>query len=209
MKKIVALLMVLAMVFAFAACGDTADTSSETASTATSSTESTETSKDEIKVMTHEEYMAAELQSEVVVETYVQGHQSWWDNKITVYCQSKDGAYLAYEMACTEEDAAKLVPGTKIRISGIKGEWEGEVEIMEATFAFVEGGDTYIAEAFDATELIGTEDLIKHQNEVVAFKGLTVSKIEYKNGEPGDDIYLTLTKGEVSVPQLFPQQHSL
>ena len=95
MKKIVALLMVLAMVFAFAACGDTADTSSETASTATSSTESTETSKDEIKVMTHEEYMAAELQSEVVVETYVQGHQSWWDNKITVYCQSKDGAYLA------------------------------------------------------------------------------------------------------------------
>ena len=27
-----------------------------------------------------------------------------------------------------------------------------------------------------------------------AFKGLTVEKIEYKNGEPGDDIYLTLSK---------------
>jgi len=102
-------------------------------------------------------------------------------------------------MACTEEDAAKLVPGTKIRISGVKGEWEGEVEIMEGTFEFVEGGDTYIAPAFDATELLGTDDLIKHQNEFVSFKGLTVAEIEYKNGEPGDDIYLTLTKGDISV----------
>ncbi len=209
MKKIVLMMLALTMVVALAACGDNAETSSETASTATSSTESvaessetsetSETSEDEVKVMTHEEYMAAELQSDVVVETYVQGHQDWWDNKITVYCQSEDGAYLAYEMACTEEDAAKLVPGTKIRISGVKGEWEGEVEITEGTFEFVEGGDTYIAEAFDATELIGTDDLIKHQNEFVTFKGMTVSEIEYKNGEPGDDIYLTLTKGEVSV----------
>ena len=204
MKKIVLFVLALTMVFALAACGETENTSSETASTATSSTESvadtsSETSEDEVKVMTHEEYMTAELQSEVVVETYVQGHQSWWDNKITVYCQSEDGAYLAYEMACTEEDAAKLVPGTKIRISGVKGEWEGEVEIMEGTFEFVEGGDTYIAPAFDATELLGTDDLIKHQNEFVSFKGLTVAEIEYKNGEPGDDIYLTLTKGDVSV----------
>ncbi|MBQ3004080.1 MAG: hypothetical protein IJB88_06465 [Clostridia bacterium] len=175
MKKIVSLLMVAILVVALASCG----------------------TKD--KGITHEEYMAAELQSEVVVTTYVQAHQSWWDNKITVYCQSKDGAYFAYEMACTEEDAAKLVPGTKICITGVKGEWEGEVEIMEGTFEFVEGGDTYIAEAFDATALLGKEDLIKHQNELVAFKGMTVSKIEYKNGEPGDDIYLTLTKDNVSV----------
>ena len=34
--------------------------------------------------------------------------------------------------------------------------------------------------------------LLAHQNEKVAFKGLTVEKIEYKNGEPGDDIYVTL-----------------
>ena len=34
-------------------------------------------------VMTWEEYNAAALDAEVVVEAYVQGHQSWWDNKIT------------------------------------------------------------------------------------------------------------------------------
>ena len=48
------------------------------------------------KAMTHEQYVAAEMQSQVVVETYVQAHQSWWDNKVTVYCQSPDGAYFLW-----------------------------------------------------------------------------------------------------------------
>ena len=51
-------------------------------------------------VMTHADYVAAEIDAEVVVETYVQAKQSWWDNKATVYCQSEDGAYFLYEMAC-------------------------------------------------------------------------------------------------------------
>jgi len=146
-------------------------------------------------VMTYADYAAAELDAEVVVETYVQDHQSWWDNKITVYCQSEDGAYFLYELACTEEDAAKLVPGTKIRVTGYKGEWAGEVEIMDGTFEFVElaeGEEPFIAEAFDATALLGTEELINYQNQKVAFKGMTVEAVEYKNGEPGDDIYVTL-----------------
>ena len=144
------------------------------------------------KAMTHEQYVAAEMQSQVVVETYVQAHQSWWDNKVTVYCQSPDGAYFLYELACSEEDAAKLVPGTKIRVSGYKGEWAGEVEIMDGTFEFVDDGETYIAEALDVTDLLGTDALIEHQNEFVSFTGMTVEAIEYKNGEPGDDIYVTL-----------------
>ncbi|MBQ2241635.1 MAG: hypothetical protein II319_05795, partial [Clostridia bacterium] len=37
-------------------------------------------------------------------------------------------------------------------------------------------------------------ELIKHQNKFVTFKGLTISKIEYKNGAPGDDIYVTVSK---------------
>ena len=168
MKKIIAMLLVLSMVLAFAGCGNSAP-----------------------KAMTHEEYVAAEMQSEVTIETYVQGHQSWWDNKITVYCQSPDGAYFLYELACSEEDAAKLEPGTKIRVTGNKGEWAGEVEVMDGKFEFVKG-DSYIAEPFDATALLGTDELIKHQNEVVSFTGMTVEGISYKNDEPGDDIYLTL-----------------
>ena len=163
MKKLTAMLLVLVMIFTLAGCG----------------------------AMSHEEYIAAAMDSKVTVETYVQATQSWWDNKITVYCQSEDGAYFAFEMACSEEDAAKLVPGTKIKITGNKGEWSGEVEIMDGTFKFA-GKDTYIAPALDATKLLGTDELINHQNEKVCFKGMTVEAIEYKNGEPGDDIYVTL-----------------
>ena len=46
--------------------------------------------------------MAAELDSEVVVETYVQAKQSWWEDKATVYTQDQDGAYFVYNMACSE-----------------------------------------------------------------------------------------------------------
>ena len=149
-----------------------------------------------MEVMTHDEYDAAELDAPVVIESYVQATQSWWDNKITAYLQDQSGAYLTYEMYCTEEDAAKLVPGTKIRVEGYKGEWAGEVEIMDATFTFVEGAEPYIAPVTDLTDILANEEeLIKHQNELAVFNGLTLAAIEYKNGEPGDDIYVTVKQG--------------
>lgn len=202
MKKFIAMLLVLGMVLAFAGCAGEkpvetqAPTAAPTAAPTEAPTEAatevpTGPAEAEAPVMSYADYVAAELDSPVCVETYVQATQSWWDNKITVYAQSEDGAYFIYDMECSEENAAKLVPGTKIRVSGFKGEWSGEVEIMDATFELLEG--TYTAEPFDATALLGTDDLITHQNEKVAFKGMTVEKIAYKNDEPGDDIYVTLS----------------
>ena len=199
MKKFIAMLLALTMVLAFAACAKTEAPATEAPATEAPATEApvveTEAPVVEteaaVEIMTHEEFMAAELESVVTIETYVQATQSWWDNKITVYCQGEDGAYFLYELACSEEDAAKMVPGTKIRVTGDKGEWAGEVEIMNGTFEFVEG-ESFIAEATDVTELLGTEELIAHQNEFVSFTGLTIEAIEYKNGEPGDDIYVTV-----------------
>ncbi len=177
MKKIVALLLALTMLAAFAGCDQQPKFDPAAKSEG---------------VMTYAEYDAAALKSEVVIEAYVQAHQSWWDNKITVYAQDPDGAYFLYEMACSEADAAKLVPGTKIRVKGFKDAWEGAVEITDATFEIVTDG-TWIAEAFDVTALLGTDELIKHQNKFVSFKGLTIEAITYKNGEPGDDIYVTVS----------------
>ena len=178
MKKFIALFLALIMVMSFAACG--------------ASNEFDPAAKSE-GTMTYAEYAAAELDAAVVIEAYVQATQSWWDNKITVYAQDKDGAYFIYEMACAEADAAKLVPGTKIKVKGYKGEWAGEVEVMDGTFEFA--GDTkYVAEPVDATAWLGTDELIKHQNQLAVFKGMTVEAIEYKNGEPGDDIYVTVSK---------------
>ena len=136
-------------------------------------------------VMTYDEYMAAELDTEVVVETYVQAKQSWWEDKATLYTQDRDGAYFIYNMACSEEDYEKLVPGTKIKVTGYKAEWSGEIEIMDATFEFAEG-EEYIAPITDVTELLGTDELIEHQNEYVAFKGLTVEAAG--QDEEGNDV---------------------
>ena len=139
-------------------------------------------------VMTHADYAAAELDTEVTIETYVQDKQSWWQDQATVYTQDQDGAYFLYNMACSEEDYAKLVPGTKIRVTGYKAEWQGEVEIVDATFEIIEG-DTFIAEPLDVTALLGTEELIAHQNEYVSFKGMTVESIADANGEEHNFLY--------------------
>ena len=66
---------------------------------------------------------------------------------------------------------------------------------MDGTFEFVNAAP-WVAEAADVTALLGTDELIAHQNEFVCFNGLTIEAIEYKNGEPGDDIYVTLTYGD-------------
>ena len=157
-------------------------------------------------VMTHDEYVAAELETEVTVETYVQAKQSWWEDKATVYSQNEDGAYFLYNMACSEEDYEKLVPGTKIKVTGYKAEWSGEVEIIDATFEILEG-EEYIAPVTNVTELLGKDELIEHQNVFVAFKGMTVEAAGQDengndvaflynwdgSGTDGDDLYFNVS----------------
>ena len=122
--------------------------------------------------MTHADYVAAEIGAPVVIETYVQAHQNWWDSKVTVYAQSEDGAYLLYNMGASWEEAEALTPGAKIRVTGDKSEWSGEVRIIDATFEPLQG--SYVAPATDVTALLGSDELINHQNEFVSFKGMTV-----------------------------------
>lgn len=203
MKKIIAILMAAAMLFALAACGtEPVVTTEEPTEEATVTTEeATEETTPDVKVMSYDEYVAAELQSEVVVETYIQAKQGWWENEgvgvATFYTQNEDGAYFLYNMPCSKEDFDnKLTVGAKIRVTGFKAEWAGEVEIIDAKYEVLEG--TYVAEAMDLTDKLGTDELINYQNRFAAFKGLTVEKIEYKNGEPGDDIYVTFGFGGAS-----------
>ena len=179
MKKKLALLMALTLTCSFPTFVMAADDAD-----AATTEESSEADVKSEGVMTHEEYMAAEVDAEVVVETYVQAKQSWWEDKATVYTQDKDGAYFLYDMACSEEDYEKLVPGTKIKVTGFKSEWSGEVEITDATFEIQEG--EYIAPITDVTDLLGKDELIDHQNEYVSFKGMTVEG----SGENGDAAFL-------------------
>ena len=175
MKKILSLILALTFALTLVGCGageDAADVKGE-------------------GVMTYAEYAAAALDTEVVIEAYVQAKQSWWDNKGTFYLQDKEGGYFVYEMGCTEEEYNKLTQGTKIKVTGYKAEWAGEVEIIDAKFEILDGN--YVAEPVDLTDKLGTEELVNYQNQLATFKGMTVDSIEFKNGEPGDDIYVNLS----------------
>ncbi len=226
MKKITALLLTFVLVMACVGCGKDEDPSSGESSTgsveSSESTEPVESGSESTEpvesgsestesgeagsegVLTHEEYMAAAVDTEVVIEAYVQAKQSWWEDKATIYAQDEDGAYFLYNMVCSEEDYAKLTPGTKIRATGFKAEWAGEIEIMEGTFEILEGN--YIAEAEDVTALLGSEDLIDLQNKFVAFKGMTVEASKDPDGnevaflynydgsgQEGDDLYFNVS----------------
>jgi len=177
--------MAAAMVLSMAACSENTTKKSE-------------------GVMTYAQYAAAPVESEVTVECYVQDHQSWWDNKITVYAMDGDGGYFLYNMACSEADAAKLVPGTKIKVKGYKAEWSGEVEIIDATFEIEKG--KYIAAAKDVTSAYGTDKFMDYANQFIALKGLKVEASKDADGkdaaflynwdgsgEPGSDLYFNVS----------------
>ncbi len=151
--------------------------------------------------MSYADFSAAAVDDPVCVETYVQAKQSWWDDKATVYTQDKDGAYFLYNMACSEADYAKLVPGQKLRVTGYKAEWSGEVEIVDASFELLDG-DSFTATPVDVTDLLGKDELVAHQNQLVSFKGMTVEAYDengaafaYKNeADKTDDLYFKVSK---------------
>ena len=150
--------------------------------------------------MTYAEYAAAEMDTEVVIEAYVQAHQDWWQDKVTVYARDAEGAYFLYDMACSEEDAKLLVPGQKIRVTGVKSEWSGEIEIVDASFQIVRG--SYLFGPVDVTELLGQQELIEYQNQLVSFRGMTVEAYDdtgaafaYKDPDgKTDDLYFKASK---------------
>lgn len=205
MKKFLTLLLALVMALSIVGCGktenqtDDKDTPDEGGDAA-------------VTVMTHAEFDAAAVDSPVTVETYIQARQGWWEKDgvgvATFYTQADDGAYFLYNMPCTKEDYdAVLVEGTKIRVSGYKAEWSGEVEIIDATCEVLDG-DTKTYEALDVTSLLGTDELIAHQNEKVAFKGMTVAASNdagapflYNwdgSGSEGDDLYFNVTLNDTT-----------
>ncbi|MBQ8216199.1 MAG: hypothetical protein IJZ33_08055 [Clostridia bacterium] len=217
MKRIVIALLALVMVFSCVACTNnqtTDEAEKPSASVEGSTEESTAPSTsgtEEVTVMTYEQFVAAAIDTKVCVETYVQAKQGWWEKEGqgvgTFYTQNEEGAYFLYEMPCTKAEYDQLTAGTKIRVNGYKAEWSGEVEIVDATFEILEGN--FVATAKDVTALLGTDELIKSQNQFVAFKGLTVAASKnadgedvaflYKwdgSGQEGDDLYFKVTVGE-------------
>lgn len=219
MKKIAAICLILAFAFAIAftvaSCGSgTKESTNETTTTGTTTQETTTTVNraDESKsegVMTYDQYVEAAVDSKVVIEAYIQAKQIYSEQygNTSLYLQDADGAYFVYRIKCTAEDYAKFEIGKKVKVSGVKTEWSGEVEFAEGTAEIELLDGHYVAEAKDATALLANEtELIKLQNQFVSFKGLTVAASKdaddkevaylYKwngTGSEGDDLYFNVT----------------
>jgi hypothetical protein len=155
-------------------------------------------------VMRYEEYAVAEVDTEVCIEAYVLACQTWSEDKISVYAQDAEGGYFIYKMACSEEDAALLVPGRKIRVTGYKSLWSGEQEIIDASFELLSGSYRFLP--LDLTEQLGEKSLNEYQNRMVSFKGLTVEPYDedgaafaYKDPEnKTDDLYFKVSRNGLS-----------
>ena len=219
MKKFVALLLALSIVMAFAGCvtndNPTTTTNKTPESTPVASTPVATTQPQfdpAVKsegVMTYAEYAAAEMNTEVVIETFVQAKQSWWEKDgvgmATFYTVDTEGGYFLYNMPCSKEDFDKMVPGTRIRVTGWKSEYSGEIEITDATYEILEG--SYIAEPTDITDLLAADNLADYMNRFVSVKGATVvaandngDAFMYKwngSGTEGDDLYFKVSVGGV------------
>ena len=174
MKKILAFTLALVCVLALASCGG-------------GSKPDTEKSEG---VMYHADYIAAELESEVAIEAYIQAKAfSAEYGNINMFLQDADGGYYVYRMPCTADDDAKLKIGAKVKITGFKTEWAGEIEIAEGSAEYTLLDGEYIAEAEDITAMLGTDDLIKKMNMKVAFKGLTVAPSTAADGSEAAFLY--------------------
>ena len=217
MKKLLTVLLSLMMILAVAGCSKKEEPAPVEPEPQNEPAPTTETT-----VMTYADYDAlpADGSASVIIEAYVQGAQSYYEGAATLYLQDKDGAYLVYNGKMAEEDYAKLVDstdysagwtglanGTKVHVEGVKSEWSGEIEITDATVTLVEGGDKWLAEATDVTNLMATDATAEYMNQKVKFTDLTVAAQKdgegkdvaflYNwdgSGEPGADLYFNCEK---------------
>lgn len=183
MKKTLALILALVMVLALTACGQQAAAPAAPAATETpAATEAPAETEAPVEEEAAVEYVAvdyagfcaAELDTPVAVEAYVQtiAYNAEYGN-ISMFLADEDcNGYYVYRMACDDELAAKIDYGKKLKVCGYKAEWSGEVEITEAVCEVLDG--IFVAEAYDVTALLGTDELAEHINTCVTFSEMTI-----------------------------------
>ena len=220
MKKLTALILVLAMaVCCFAGCtgGKPETTTAADNTTATPAGDSTTegaaqvdiNAKDE-GVLTYAAFVALETGKEAVIEGFLQAKYDYSEGykNPRLYLVDGDGAYYVYRYGCEADDYAKLEIGAKLKVTGSRAEYHGEIEVSDVTALEVVGTDKYVADVLDITSSLASEDLIKNQNRFVCVKGaeIVASTVEGKDyaslykyngsGTQGDDVYFKIKVGE-------------
>ena len=210
-------LAAFAGVFALASCGksdaNTTGTNAKNTTTVTTTTATTSQTTSEVlnDVLSYSEYVAAEEGETVTIKGSITSRCTFYGGKASFYLQDDDGAYYIYNLPCTEEDYTNnLTVGTEIKVTGYKGSWSGQVEILgdqagnEAEYEIIGTGKTY------SPKEVTLAELKNYPNQYVVIRNLTVVAQKDKeekeracfynwdnSGEPkaGTDLYYTVTDG--------------
>ena len=213
LKKLFAI-SAIAGVALLASCNNGGETTTETKAPETTTETVTETTTKApeptttvaTNVLSYDEYIAAEVGSEVTIEAYITGRTTWYNNAASFYLADDNGGYYVYNLPCTEEEYASLVIAKKLQVTGAKDEWKGEVEINCQTATENAGWQLCDGEVFNPSSTnitsIDKEVLDNYKNQSVKALGLTVTKAPYTNFEDftlapkaGTDVYVEVTDG--------------
>lgn len=213
LKKLFAI-SAIAGVALLASCNNGGETTTETKAPETTTETVTETTTKApeptttvaTNVLSYDEYIAAEVGSEVTIEAYITGRTTWYNNAASFYLADDNGGYYVYNLPCTEDEYNNLlVKGAFVEITGAKSEWKGEVEINGQTAT--ENAGYIVLGASKTYDAILVNDIAKstldlYKNQLVKTKELTVTKAPYTNFEDftlapkaGTDVYVEVTDG--------------
>ena len=194
LKKLFAI-SAIAGVALLASCNNGGETTTETKAPETTTETVTETTTKApeptttvvTNVLSYDEYIAAEVGSEVTIEAYITGRTTWYNNAASFYLADDNGGYYVYNLPCTEEEYASLLINKKLQVTGAKAEWKGEVEINCQTATENGGWQLCDGEVFNPSSAnitsIAKEVLDNYKNQSVKALGLTVTKAPYTNFE--------------------------
>ena len=181
MKKLTAVLLVIAMIIAFAACGPSNNSgnivpSGNNSNTSDSSNTENSIKPEPIKPMTYSQFVSAAADSEVAVEGYLQGWAySKQQGNVGLYIMNDDGNFYAYRVVCDDATAASFSEGIKVRVEGLKAYWEGFHEVKEGGKVEILGG-TKVYDPVDVTEsLADTDSMVRMQGAKVCVTGAVIS----------------------------------
>ncbi len=215
MKKYLALILAVIMVLAFASCGNNdSNVTTEAPKTNAPADVTTEAPATDIfakseGTKTYAEYLAAAKGDVVTIEAFVQAKADTFEQygNTNLFLADKDGAYYVYRLTIkSADDWAKIKVGTKMKITGVKTDYKGLIElggndeVTPGTYEILDG--EYVADAVDITDKIGTDKISDYMCKLVTVKGTVVAKdgaaFTYKyngTGAQGDDAYFWFKVG--------------
>ncbi len=141
-------------------------------------------------------FMTTENNTVATITGYVAAKQSWWDNKATLYILDDNSeGYFVYNITCTKEQYdTDLAIGNKISVTGVKGEWSGQAEILGqdgagATYKVLDGKKN----SFTPIELTLDVVVEMFNNAYFTVKDVTlVSDPTFQKDDKTGDIYFTV-----------------